>query len=342
MKSAVSEEFKKAFPGTSLDIKNPPNQDKISSLFEKQIRVSVSYDARPMDNAVPIENVGHGLQRHFILSAINALSRKFEEIQKHKKDFDVGVLLIEEPELFLHPSKLRDLQSLLYQIAETGSFQIIATTHSPILVDLSKPHQSLARVKFDNALGSSILQVRSNLFDENERDRLSMINRFSPYVAEAFFVDECVLVEGDTEATVFRELFYQLRETASETQRDIHIINCVGKHTIPLIQKILLHFQLPYYVIHDIDSEYNSDGSKNSAWSANGKIEEELEAARIAGILVAKYTFDPNFEAQHDYKPSKADGKPYSALKIVREWDAHKDDRPACNYARRILLSPKG
>ena len=251
----ISNSFELAFPGSKIHISNPPNEDKIAAIFDKQINVDISYPSRGMTETIPLRNVGHGLQRHFILSAIQATSEIIQQLKKKSNAKEGGLLLIEEPELFLHPSKLRDIQSILYQIASETNFQVVAATHSPVLVDLSRKHQTLARVRHSGENGSYIFQIDSDLFDEEERDRLAMVNRFNPHVAEAFFAEEVILVEGDTEATTFKTLIERLKERADPRQLNIHVINCMGKHTIPLFQRVLTHFRIEYYVVHDLDTE---------------------------------------------------------------------------------------
>lgn len=335
--AAVSHSFSAAFPGSQIHITNPPNEDKISSLFEKRINVKVAYPGRGDGAEFPLENVGHGLQRHFILAAIQAVSDEILKASKQQKNIEGELILIEEPELFLHPSKLRDLQNILYEISENTNFQIIAATHSPVLIDLSRDHQTLARIKQSDETGSQIFQIDSSVFDDDERSRLSMINRFNPHVAEAFFADDVLLVEGDTEVTVFRTLIERLKEKADPNLLGIHVINCMGKHTIPAFQKVLNHFNIEYYAIHDLDTEYLDSGKKNPAWSANAKIEAEAEAAKKAGLPVRTFTFDPNFEEAHNYEYKSGDGKVFSAFKEIQGWDLDRTELPAVTFIKQVL-----
>jgi Fe-S cluster assembly ATPase SufC len=56
-----------------------------------------------------------------------------------------GILLIEEPENGLHPSRLREVVEMLRKIS-TGSIgntprQVIVTTHSPLLLNYTQPEE---------------------------------------------------------------------------------------------------------------------------------------------------------------------------------------------------------
>lgn len=333
----ISASFTAAFPGSEVHISHPHSEDKIASLFDKQIKVNISYPERGIDQQIPLSNVGHGLQRHFILCAIQAASKQIQELNKQKKKSPGGIILIEEPELFLHPAKLRDIQNILYKIAEETDFQVVAATHSPVLVDLSRDHQTLARVKQEPEAGSSIFQINSDLFDDDEKARLSMINRFNPHVTEAFFSDDVLLVEGDTEVTAFRTLIDRLKDRADEGLNNVHVVNCMGKHTIPLFQRILRQFKIPYYAVHDLDTEFLESGNKNPAWSANKKISDEVEECKKLGLVVRSFHFDPNFEAAHDYVYKSGDGKVFSAYKTVSTWDVEDISLPAVKFIREVL-----
>jgi len=129
-------------------------------------------DVKVIEDGYPsaVERAGHGVQRAFILTALQHLAlaqapetRENEAIQQHPSDAPMSsvppegnastptlpnlILGIEEPELYQHPSRQRHLARVLLQLATGGikgvaqSTQIIYTTHSPLLVDLQRFHQ---------------------------------------------------------------------------------------------------------------------------------------------------------------------------------------------------------
>ncbi len=54
------------------------------------------------------------------------------------------VVAFEEPELYLHPSAANMLRDTIYRLG--ASDQIICSTHSPWMIDLSRDLQSLSRM----------------------------------------------------------------------------------------------------------------------------------------------------------------------------------------------------
>ena len=76
------------------------------------------------------------------------------------------------------------------------------------MIDISKPHSSLVRVIKNEDETTETYQVGDDVFrnTEEKKERIQMINRFNPHVCESFYARKVIIVEGDTEAIVFRDL----------------------------------------------------------------------------------------------------------------------------------------
>lgn len=68
----------------------------------------------------------------------------------------------------MHPKASRSLRKELYDLVEDSPFQILCATHSPIMVDISKPHSSLVRVIKDENEYTKTYQVGHNIFQSEE------------------------------------------------------------------------------------------------------------------------------------------------------------------------------
>lgn len=49
--------------------------------------------------------------------------------------------------VFLHPPAIRLAREALYKLANLENWQVMITTHSPIFIDVSKPHTTITRVE---------------------------------------------------------------------------------------------------------------------------------------------------------------------------------------------------
>lgn len=165
------------------------------------INTDINVSNKNSDFDVDMNNNGHGIRRQFLFNTLRTLSDVFSELSKAKKGRDESLienldyrnktkmLLIEEPELFLHPQSVRMFSDILYRLAENSEFQIMAATHSPVVVDLSRDHTTIVRCNMNQQNESVVHQVKYNLFEGEEKEKIKMLNSFNPYVCEAFFAD---------------------------------------------------------------------------------------------------------------------------------------------------------
>lgn len=298
--SRLQKNLNEVFPEHNVDI--APQADKIE--VDKILATRTHLNVAGNDGKYyPLANQGSGLQRAFLWSAIEALAdtgkmksgRSTIESEKPK------MLLVEEPESFLHPPAVRLAREALYKIAELDNWQVMITTHSPIFIDVSKPHTTIIRVE-KNEGATKIFSTEKAQFSDKERERLQMIRNCHPTINEFFFANKVILVEGDTEQVTFSQV----------KEERVTIINCRGKANIPMFEKILNHFGVEYIAVHDLDTPKSKrDGKfiKNSMWTINEKIIEEANKGLNGKVIVNI----PDFERQF-FGYLQSGDKPYNAI----------------------------
>lgn len=203
------------------------------------------------------------------------------------------MLLIDEPEVGLHPSAIRAASKYLYSLALDPSWQVMISTHSPQFVNPLHDHTTIIRLE-RNDINLTPRTYRSDKvsFSDDEKNNLKMLNRFDQALAEMFFGQKPIIIEGDTEYAAFEYLMNNISEYPL-SQRPI-LIRARGKDTISLIIKMLTNFKVSFSVLHDGDFE-----TKGVAWSANERVYESILAARKGGCKVIHRVSLPNFEFQH-------------------------------------------
>lgn len=311
VKEGIAEELEKTtsklqknlsdiFPDHKVDIE--PQAGKID--VDKILAAGTYLQIASSDGKYyPLANQGSGLQRAFLWSAIEALadSGKMKSGRSALKNDEPKMLLVEEPESFLHPPAIRAAREALYKIAELVNWQVIITTHSPIFIDVSKPHTTIIRVGKTKGATKTFSTEKAN-FSDDERERLQMVRNCHPTINEFFFADNIILVEGDTEQAALSQ--FKKENTA--------ILNCRGKANIPMFEKILNHFGMSYIAMHDLDSpKVNRKGIwvKNSMWSINEKIYVESQNGKDNKVVVNV----PDFEGQF-FGYLQSGDKPYNAI----------------------------
>lgn len=306
--SKVGENMSNIFPGCKISITPQAGKFEPEKIIASGSYINVSDKS---GGEYPLSRQGAGLQRTFLWSAIESLadSGNLKVSKTLIKNDKPRILLIEEPEAFLHPPSIRAARESLYKIADLIGWQLMITTHSPIFIDVSKDHTTIIRVDKNDEYETRIFSTEKAGFEEGDRERLKMIRACNPSVNEFFFANSVVLVEGDTEQTVLNMI-----KSEKPQHSAISVVNCHGKANIPMFQKILNHFGVNYIVIHDIDSPRSKrEGKwiKNAMWSMNHKIFKESGIMEGKGNTVIANM--PDFEFQYFTKLQKGD-KPFNAI----------------------------
>jgi putative ATP-dependent endonuclease of OLD family len=362
MGDVANKYFSKTFPELELKIRSTPHKEAdLSKSFEKDFSVTIgkkTTDANANNEAQLLAAVetlrelkdgadkldadrqfdlhGHGLIRQAIINILG--------IFRDSKDNVKNIILFEEPELYLHPSNKRRFRDTLYEIASQGDYQIICVSHDPQLIDLTRAHVSLARFVRQESGETAIYQAGDNLFsrDQETKERVQMLNRFNPHICETFFADEVIIVEGDTEAIVLRELL-----SRNYNDKDIFVLNTGTKNNIPFFIQVLRHFKIKQHIIHDSDERHvysdkcvvnKKDGTPkmNSAWSLNSEIWDEIVASNNDGVLARRYVAIRNFEHRHNYTHDIKKGKPLSAYEYAIKIDINDPDIAIASFLRQI------
>ena len=270
----------------------------------------------------PPMHQGHGLQRTLVMTLLQILAEIQVETVPNEGDrraFGIPpravILAVEEPELYMHPQMERKMRDVLYGLADQPGFQVVCTTHSPVFLDIARSHKSIVRAVKGSDRVVTLFQVTQDIFGgpdaDPERERLQLVKNFHPTVNEMFFARRVVLLEEYSAVVAFERAadLAGLFERHPQLRRDVTVIDCQGKGSIPMFQRVLNHFKIPYTVIHDEDV---------------GNHAEEATNARIGGLLGTAagqnicHTIGPaNLEGLLG-NPSRKD-KPYQALRRVEE-----------------------
>lgn len=160
----------------------------------------------PNAKTVDIMNSGTGLQSMYLLSLLEVFS------EMSVKD-NPAILLVEEPEVYLHPKFQRQMFEALRRIADQN--QVIFTTHSPIMIA-------------DIWLTESVRQIRLNETGETQVEGVKIedvINELGIRYEDVLNPRLVVFVEGKNDPAFYEKLGIvnpKLRIIATDGFRAIH------------------------------------------------------------------------------------------------------------------------
>jgi putative ATP-dependent endonuclease of OLD family len=239
-----------------------------------------------------LSRVGHGLQRAALFSVVQFLAEQ-RSVHEDQEEFPEAVsdiiILVEEPEIYQHPSKqlvIFDAFKSITQGHNSGTgirVQVIYCTHSEKFVQMAD--FDIARIVrrqqeeegFSNSVAelsiSSCSAAFADYFDP-PRDPMppeafkSKLHIFTREVCEGFFADTVILVEGVTDKAVL-EAYYRL------IGRDVHkesivIISVEGKTKMDKPAYVFSQLGIPTFLIFDNDSQKANSEKKpqtNVLWA---------------------------------------------------------------------------
>ena len=115
-----------------------------------------------------------------------------------------GVALLDEPELHLNPAVCRNIVPFLSEfVSESGNLQIVLCTHSAEILGAAFDHSKC-----------SIHHLRSpkdatKIYDRDNIEVFDALRRLGTTAAEALFARGNIFVEGDHDAAILEEGFYE-------------------------------------------------------------------------------------------------------------------------------------
>jgi len=155
--AAVNANLESFFPGVNIKVHVPSPEFK-----EVLSKGTIKVFENQSPNGKDVTSLGHGAQRSIQM----ALIRHLAEIKKAGDQHTNTLLLIDEPELYLHPQAIEILREALKSLVNNG-YQVVFSTHSPfmitskdasntILIRKNPEHQTYKRTSLKAAVESTI------------------------------------------------------------------------------------------------------------------------------------------------------------------------------------------
>jgi hypothetical protein len=228
-------------------------------IFDWSKLVQISFKSQHGENNIPLKLRGDGFRRITMMAYFEYLA---EQNNSENQNMIFG---FEEPETFLHPSLQENLFEKLFAMTE-NSYQVIITTHSPIIVSNSPIKNISHVVKLDNLVNfcQDIKDFSGIIKDLGITVENQFISEFDR--AKALF-----LVEGidDVKALHYAAETYKNNKVIDKSFKDLDLaIIMVGgcgsiKHWVAT--ELLKTLNKPFFILQDSDKISIDDPSPNRA-----------------------------------------------------------------------------
>lgn len=301
----INEIIGSVFPGCGIDVK-PSLTQGLSAVLKPKYEIKLFSNVK-----TDVGQQGTGLLR----TAIFSMLRYHARLRTAKEHTRPLLVAFEEPEMYLHPAAANLLRDTIYELG--ASDQIVCTTHSPWMIDLSRNLQSLTKMVTTDegavtAINYGVSQQLLNL-NAGDRDRVKMLQLFDDEMSRVFFTDRVVVVEGDSELVAIKQTLKHLPDDSrksiiSRTQ----VVKARGKASILSVVKYLQALAIKPVVIHDRD--------------------QGTAGAEVFNLPIAQAVGDPDrvivlqecIEDALGYSAPSSD-KPYKVFQVASKWTGLND-----------------
>lgn len=174
------------------------------------------------------------------------LSLSLETINHERRN---EIILIDEPEVHLHPSGIRDLAQELYKIGEEN--YVFLATHSPFMID--KKHKERHFIVKKNK--RAITEIQRIKESDNLIDDEVLRDAFGIDVYKDLLNPHSILVEGASDKIILQKAFDTLG------YKDVGITNGHGNNIVALASK-LNYDRISVMVLLDDDNDGREDKKK--------------------------------------------------------------------------------
>lgn len=258
---------------------------------------------------------GHGAQRSIQM----ALIRHLAEVRKGAEKPTTTLLLIDKPELYLHPFAIEQVREALHTLSNHG-YQVVFSTHSAQMITVERAQHTLL-IRKTLETGTIARKRLKDAFENVFPSTLSQAHHiFSlSQSTQVLFSNKVILTEGKTELRLLPFIFSK-KFGKTLGQHQIAMIETGSVENIPKTLRVLYELDLPAVAIVDLDFAFRGaikngfiKGDCHEILELRKKL-EQLEVngeCKLNGGLPTKQNSPCSPAEAYEKLSSDADSKPH-------------------------------
>lgn len=271
--TAVNSKVESFFPGVSIKVHVPTPE--LKEVFSKgTIKVFENLN----QNGKDVSALGHGAQRSIQM----ALVRHLADIKRATVEQTSNtILLIDEPELYLHPQAIEVLRDALKALSTQG-YQVIFSTHSPFMIT-SKDVENTILIRKNDSVGThkrnSLRTAVANVAAAHP-SQLAIIFSLSNS-SNILFAEKVILAEGKTENRLLPKIIQKVTGQTLGLHKTA-LVPIDGSGSTRKTIEVLTAMAIPTKAIVDLD--YALKEGENQGFLAASDADVTAIKAHLASI----------------------------------------------------------
>jgi len=217
---------------------------------------------RDGNRRVDIGRAGGGTQRVYLMALLETLSELQGRALGKARGARAKLLMVDEPELYQHPQRQRQMLLTLLRLAASGegAMQALCSTHSPYFIDLGQvaglrlvrrgSPTRILRTTLEGLL-DGIPGPREKRPGSPEELRTWLDINSTHWMTEGFFSRTAVVLEGPGDRNMLLAAAKVMGVDLN--QHEVSLVPANGKYKIMYIVHLFRAFEIPVYVVWDLD-----------------------------------------------------------------------------------------
>jgi len=195
------------------------------------------------------DQMGTGAQRAIQMALVRYLA---QVRHTDPKDASRRLLLIDEPELYLHPQGIRRVREALQSLSRSG-FQVILSTHSPLMLSRENAADTVIVCKTGDegtVTRQPLRRAVEAALDEAASQSRALFELGN--IADVYFSERVVLCEGKTDRRLLRLAYERIYGKAPDLD-GIAFVSLGSCADIPKALPVLRAMGIPSLAVADLD-----------------------------------------------------------------------------------------
>ncbi|MCC7406296.1 MAG: AAA family ATPase [Bdellovibrionales bacterium] len=219
---------------SEIQFEFPNNSDLLDSILDK-----IWIKSRPKDG-LTLKEEGTGYQSLLALGLLKHIAN--QESSRRNQNL---LILLEEPEAFLHPQYQRRVAEYLEDISKSA--QIFVSTHSPTIIDATDVQNV---IRLERNFSGLKLNWHPETMSEKTKGNLS--RWCDSKNSELIFSDRVIFCEGPSDVSVVKKIILSIKDLSSLVS-NISVISMDSRDNGDKFAELVARFNIPSLFIFDRD-----------------------------------------------------------------------------------------